>query len=70
MSHTSIFYHFVDARRRTPDHVDDFSTWLTDWDRDGFAGLCLTLAGIDPFFRSLVETRAELVQVFRNSLGS
>lgn len=69
MSRTSIFYHFVDARRRTPNSVDDFSTWLTDWDRDGFEGLCRTLAGVDPFFRSLVETRQELVQIFSDSLG-
>jgi len=69
MSHTSIFYHFVDARRRTPDSVDDFSTWLADWDRDKYRELCRTLAGIDPFFRSLVETREELVQVFGDFLG-
>lgn len=69
MSHTSIFYHFVDARRRTPESVDDFSTWLADWDRDEYADLCRTLAGIDPFFRSLVETREELVQVFDDFLG-
>lgn len=70
MSHTSVFYHFVDARRRTPESVDDFSTWLADWDRRGFEELCRTLAGIDPFFRSLVETREELVQVFSESLGN
>jgi hypothetical protein len=69
MTPTSIFYHFVDARRRTPDSVDDFSTWLTDWDREGFDNLCRTLAGVDPFFRSLVETREELVQILADSLG-
>jgi hypothetical protein len=69
MAPTSIFYHFVDARRRTPNSVDDFTTWLTDWDRDGFEDLCRTLAGVDPFFRSLVETREELVQVFSRCLG-
>ena len=70
MSHTSVFYHFVDARRRTPESVDDFSIWLADWDREGFEELCRTLAGIDPFFRSLVETREELVEVFSESLGT
>ena len=70
MTPTSVFYHFVDARRRTPEHVDDFSTWLADWDREGFEELCRTLAGVDPFFRSLVETREELVQVFSDALGN
>jgi hypothetical protein len=68
MAPTSIFYHFVDARRRTPNSVDDFSTWLTDWDREGFEDLCRTLAGVDPFFRPLVETRGELVQIFSRCL--
>jgi hypothetical protein len=26
---SSIFYHFIDARRRTSDGRDDFSDWLT-----------------------------------------
>ena len=46
MSRTSVFYHFIDARRRTPDSVDDFRTWLTDIDRTGFAELCNRLASI------------------------
>nr|WP_305906995.1 DUF5752 family protein [Methylomarinum sp. Ch1-1]MDP4519711.1 DUF5752 family protein [Methylomarinum sp. Ch1-1] len=29
MSISSIFYHFIDARRRTEDNVDDFRHWLT-----------------------------------------
>ncbi|MBN2565059.1 MAG: hypothetical protein JXB46_05060 [Candidatus Eisenbacteria bacterium] len=70
MSKTSVFYHFIDARRRTPDSVDDFRTWLADIDRTGFAELCTTLAGIDPFYGSLEETRAMLREVFTDFLGA
>lgn len=59
----SIFYHFIDARRREPRGIDDFSHWLT-----GF-GPVLTplvedLAGIDYYFGSLIELRRRLVEAF------
>lgn len=69
MSRTSIFYHFVDARRRTPDSVDDFTTWLIDMDREGFQDLCVGLASIDPFYGSLVETREAISGIFRDFFG-
>lgn len=69
MSRSSVFYHFVDARRRTPNSVDDFSTWLTDLDEEKHAGLCLRLKGIDPFFKTLTETGEELVHTFEEFLG-
>jgi hypothetical protein len=64
MTRTSVFYHFIDARRRTPDAVDDFTTWLNDMDRDGYAELTERLAGIDPFFVTLTETRDDLARTF------
>lgn len=69
MSRTSVFYHFIDARRRTPDGADDFTTWLNDIDRERYSELTLRLAGIDPFFVTLPETRGELVRAFRDFLG-
>jgi hypothetical protein len=68
MSRTSVFYHFVDARRRTPDATDDFTTWLNDIDRERYRDLILRLAGIDPFFVTLSETRDELARAFREHL--
>ena len=68
MTRTSIFYHFIDARRRTPDAVDDFTTWLNDIDRERYRDLTARLAGIDPFFVTLAETRAELGRTFREYL--
>ncbi|MFH1501802.1 MAG: DUF5752 family protein [Candidatus Eisenbacteria bacterium] len=69
MSRSSVFYHFVDARRRTPRGVDDFSTWLTDLESEKHEKLCAALGGIDPFFQSLSETRASLARTFERHLG-
>jgi len=61
----SIFYHFIDARRRTPSRRDDFSEWLL-----GFGDRCAEmviprLSAIDPYFSSLTDLRRELERVFR-----
>lgn len=68
MSPSSVFYHFIDARRRTPDNLDDFRTWLlgfgeTYWD------LCEALGNIDPYFTSLTELRQRLVHLFVSFFG-
>ena len=59
----SIFYHFIDARRRTADHADDFSDWLAAWGEE-FAPVRARLASIDPYFGSLGELRTQLGRVF------
>jgi hypothetical protein len=64
MSLGSIFLHFIDARRRTPDRIDDFRAWL----RTCFAGyeeLCNNLSNVDPFFSGLTALRMRLLQVFQ-----
>jgi len=63
LSISSIFYHFIDARRRTLDGRDDFSDWLTAFG-DEFTPLQERLAGIDPYFSNLGELRDELAQLF------
>jgi hypothetical protein len=63
MSVGSIFYHFIDARRRSPEMMDDFRTWLISC---GFEDLCLQLAEVDPYFRSLVELRRQLTDLLSN----
>lgn len=63
LSISSIFYHFIDARRRTSDGRDDFSDWLTAFG-DEFISLQEELAGIDPYFGTLSELRDRLAQVF------
>ncbi len=63
LSPGTIFYHFIDARRRTPDRSDDFSAWL-----EGFGEPCAALKeqiqGIDPYFSSLKEIRRILADMF------
>lgn len=62
MSLGSIFYHFIDSRRRTHSGINDFSVWLR-----GFEGVYEVLAdeidAIDPYFDSLPVLRNELVTV-------
>jgi hypothetical protein len=62
----SVFYHFVDARRRTQDHRDDFSTWLAGW---GVPEENLhPLARLDPYLFTLRELRDRLAS-FIETLG-
>ena len=61
MSVGSIFYHFIDARRRSPEMMDDFRTWLRSCGEDD---LCSQLAAVDPYFGSLVELRRQLTDLF------
>ena len=63
LSTSSIFYHFIDARRRTSDGGDDFSDWLAVFG-DEFAPLREQLRGIDPYFGSLSELRDQLARLF------
>jgi hypothetical protein len=62
LSLSSIFYHFIDARRRTADGRDDFSDWLTAFGEE-FTLLQQQIAGIDPWFGSLGELRDELARL-------
>lgn len=57
----SIFYHFIDARRRTDECLDDFRLWLADFGALG-APLVDAIAELDPYFAPLSELRANLVE--------
>lgn len=59
MTSGSIFYHFIDARRRTFGNIDDFSTWLYGFN-DRYSDLIYGLSAIDPFFSSLTELRNQI----------
>ncbi len=67
LSTSTIFYHFIDARRRSQDKVDDFSSWLNGLG-DDYQDLLRKLADIDPYFGSLAELRNMLAQTFSNYL--
>lgn len=63
MSLGSIFYHFIDARRRTPEKVDDFSAWLLSLGED-YQDLAAAVMAVDPYFSSLKEIRRVLSLCF------
>lgn len=64
LSAGSVFFHLVDARRRTEDGTDDFRTWLARSFGHEHDALSEQIAGLDPYFGSLVETRARLAAIF------
>jgi hypothetical protein len=68
MSVGSIFYHFVDARRREPIWKDDFQAWLLGFGSE-YTKLIESIAMIDPYFESLFVIRDRLSQTFREYFG-
>jgi len=63
VSASSIFYHFVDARRRLPERIDDFQYWLSGFG-EKYEDLREKLAAVDPYFESLSELRTQLAAIF------
>jgi hypothetical protein len=62
MTLSSVYYHFVEARRRTEGRIDDFSAWLQagdEWARS----LAEAFGAIDFYFLTLRELQRALVRV-------
>lgn len=57
LSTGSIFYHFIEARRRNPGKLDDFTLWLRHWE-EPWCSACDRLSTIGFHHGSLAETRA------------
>ena len=68
LSTGSIFYHFIDARRRLARHDDDFSFWLRGCG-DEYQGYCMQLTAIDPYFGSLVQLKEQIAGIFREDFA-
>jgi hypothetical protein len=64
----SIFYHFIEGRRRSPRHSDDFSTWLEAWGEGSVRGR-QQLAAIDFHLWSLTELRVRIARCLRDMPG-
>src|SRR5258705_12168147 len=62
----SLFYHVHEARRRSPDRIDDFSRWLEQYGAG--APLVARLRAIDFYFLNLNQLRREIIEVFRQYL--
>lgn len=65
MSLGSIFYHFIDARRRPPFGVSDFNQWLVGFGEE-YAELWDDLAAVDPYFVNLTELRQYLSTIVKD----
>jgi hypothetical protein len=61
---SSIFYHFIDARSRTPEKIDDFSSWLSTFGTR-YTQLIQDIRTIDPFFLSLTQLKEELTTAIK-----
>jgi hypothetical protein len=64
MTTSSIFYHFIEARRRTFGRMDDFRSWLYGFD-GAYTDLIDLLSTVDPFFSTLTELREQLGALFK-----
>ncbi len=62
LSPSSLFYHFIDARRRVAGGRDDFRAWLVGYGEQ-YERLDALLAGIDPFFVPLVQLREHVARL-------
>lgn len=63
VSPSSIYYHFIDAFRRTPKGLDDFSAWLKGFEGK-YEGIIQQLREIDFYFISLTELQNTLIDIF------
>ncbi len=63
LSTGSVYYHFVESRRRPPVGLDDFSAWLATTP-NGSATLAERLSNVNYYFVSLTELRDQLEAVF------
>ena len=61
----SIFYHFIDSRRRTIDRIDDFCTWMSGFDHQ-YSDLIQEITKVDPYFSTLHEIQKQLSTIFIN----
>ena len=56
---SSVFYHCIDARRRTAEHKGDLVVWLSGFG-EKYVDLIQVLNNVDPYFTTLSELRQEV----------
>jgi len=62
MTNSSVYYHFLEARRRPPIGKDDFSAWLMECGEE-YRPCVDALSAIDFYFNSLGFLRREIARV-------
>lgn len=60
----SIFYHFIDARRRNSNSLDDFQNWLLNFEGK-YGVLRNMISAVCPYYTPLKKLREELSEVFK-----
>jgi hypothetical protein len=60
MSNSSIYYHFIEARRRTLEKTDDFTAWMKTL-KKAPTNLIKVLDNIDFYFLNLAELKSILI---------
>jgi len=69
MSESSLYYHFVEAHRRTLGSTDDFTVYLQDFDGE-YKNLIQAFGKIDFYFLNLHELRLALKEAIEATMGS
>ncbi len=64
MSWSSIYYHFIEARRRTANRVDDFTAWCQGFGK-GCEELIETFKNIDFYYLTLPELKNSLINAVK-----
>jgi hypothetical protein len=65
----SVFYHFIEARRRAPAGMDDFRAWLEQFGA-ATEGLRGAIGGIDPYFCTLTQLRERLAAAVEREVAA
>lgn len=68
LSRSSVFYHFVDARQRSPGRTDDFQRWLESFGQPA-RDVRERLNQVDVFLFTLEELRSKLSTILANLVG-
>ncbi len=69
MTNSSVYFHFLEARRRPPMQVDDFTSWLMDCGEE-YRPYIDAVSSIDFYFNSLGFLRRELARVLASVKGT
>lgn len=65
MTSGSVYFHFLEARRRSPTGADDFSVWLPDF-APKWQPLVEALRRLDFYFSTLSQLKQQLIDLFEN----
>lgn len=68
MSLSSIYYHFVESRRRTENGMDDFTAWLTGFGSET-KRVVNALSRLDFYFLTLPTLKRDLVDVVNRTIA-